>query len=50
MGFKVATSSEHIGDSLDKFGINYDISPNYPLFIKGERKIRLLLTGRRIVS
>ena len=40
--FKVPTSREEIGDPLDKYSINPDISPQ-PLFIKGEREIRLLL-------
>ena len=48
--FKVPASREEIGDSLDKYSINCDISPNYQLFIKGEGEIRLLLEGRRIVS
>ena len=42
MGFKVPTHKEAIGDPLDKYSINPDISPQ-PLFIKGEREIRLLL-------
>ena len=50
MGFKVPGSREEIGDSLDKYSVNCDISPNLPLFIKGERVIRLLLKRRRIVS
>ena len=50
MGFKVPASREEIGDSLDKYSVNCDISPNLPLFIKGERVIRLLLKRRRIVS
>ena len=45
MGFKVPASREEIGDSLDKYSINCDISPNLPFLIKGERKIRLLLEG-----
>ena len=49
MGFKVPASREEIGDSLDKYSINCDISPNYQLFIKGEGEIRLLLEGRMIV-
>ena len=28
MGFKVPTSREEIGDSLDKYSVNCDISPN----------------------
>ena len=50
MGFKVPASREEIGDSLDKYSVKYDISPNLSLFIKDERKIRLLLEGRKIVS
>ena len=43
MGFKVPASREEIGDSLDKYSVNCNISPSRPLFIKGEREIRLLL-------
>ena len=50
MGFKVPANREEIGDSLDKYSVNCDISPNFPLFIKGEREKRLLLEGRRIVN
>ena len=50
MGFKVPASREEIGDSLDKYSVNCDISPNFPLLIKGKREIRLLLEGRMIVS
>ena len=50
MGFKVPASREEIGDSLDKYSNNFDISPNKPVFIKGEKEIRLLLESRRIVS
>ena len=42
MGFKVPASREEIGDSLDKCSVNCDISPNQPLFIKGERERRLV--------
>ena len=49
MGFKVPASIEEVGDSLDKYSINCDISPNYPLFIEGEREIRLLLEERRMI-
>ena len=28
VGFKVPTSREEIGDPLDKYGVNRDISPN----------------------
>ena len=50
MGFKVPASREEIGDSLDKYSNNFDISPNKPVFIKGEREMRLLLEGKMIVS
>ena len=50
MGFKVPTSREDIGDPLDKYSINHGISPNYSLFIKGEKEVRLLLEGRSIMS
>ena len=43
MGFKVPTSEEEIGDPLDKYSVNLDVSPNLPLLIKGENQIRLLL-------
>ena len=43
MGFKVPTSREQIGDPLDKYSDKHDISPNQPLFVKGEKEIRLLL-------
>ena len=36
MGFNVPASREEIGDSLDKYSVNCDISPHGPLFIKGE--------------
>ena len=45
MGLKVSASGEEIGDCLDKYSINCDISPSQPLFIKGEREIRLLFRG-----
>ena len=50
MGFKRPTQREEIGDRLGKYRVNCDISPNFPLFIKGEREKRLLLEGRMIVS
>ena len=34
IGFKVLTSSEQIGDPLEKYSYNHDISPYYPLFKK----------------
>ena len=36
MGFKVPAIREEIGDSLDKYSVNCDISPSGLLFIKGE--------------
>ena len=50
MGFKVLASREEMGDSLVKYSLNCDLLPNQPLFIKGEREMRLLLEGRMIVS
>ena len=50
MGFKVPASREEIGDSLVKYSLNCDLSPNQPLFIKGGREMRLLLEGRMTVS
>ena len=50
MGFKVPANGEEIGDSWDKYSVNSDISPNYPLFITDDRDIRLLLEGRMTVS
>ena len=46
MVFKVPTHREEIGDALDMCIVNCDISPNYPLFRKGAKKIRLLLGGK----
>ena len=40
---KVPTQREEIGDPLDMYSINRDISPNQPLFRKGGKKIGLLL-------
>ena len=39
MGFKVPTNREEMGDSLVKYSVNRDISPNQALFVKGEREI-----------
>ena len=50
MGFKVPISREEIGESFGKCSVNRDISLNYPLFIKGEKEIRLFLEGRSIVA
>ena len=46
MGFKVPTLKEEIGDPLDKYSVNLDISPNQPVFRKGGKNIRLLLEGK----
>ena len=43
MVFKVPTHREEIGDPLDMYSVNSNISPKYPLFRKGGKKIRLLL-------
>ena len=32
-----------MGDPLDMYSVNHDISPNYPVFRKGGKKIRLFL-------
>ena len=48
--FNVPARREEIGDPLGIYNVNRDISPNYPLFRKGEKKIRLLLGWGRIVS
>ena len=48
MGFKVQTNSEQIGVPLKKYGNNCEILPNWPLSIKGEKEIRLLLEGKRM--
>ena len=45
MIFKVLTCREEIGDPLDMYSVNHDISPNEPLFRKGRKKMRLLLGG-----
>ena len=50
MGFKVRTSREQIGYPLKKYNDNCDISPKEPLFIKGEKEIRLMLERGRIMS
>ena len=50
MGFKVLTSREQRGGPLEKYNNNHDITPNWPLFIKGEKEIRLLLEGKKNVS
>ena len=43
MEFKVPAIREEIGDFLEPYSVNCDISPNLPLFTKGEKEIRLLL-------
>ena len=45
MGFKVLKSREEIGNSLDKYSINCDISPNQPFFINGEKTDKTLVRG-----
>ena len=50
MGIKVVTSTEYIGDPVEKYSSNHDISPNQPLYIKGEKEIRLLLDGKNTDS
>ena len=47
---KVPTCREEIGDPLDMYSVDFGISPNWTLFRKGRKWIRLLLWGRRIVS
>ena len=41
--FKVPALREQVGDLLDIYGVNHDNSPTEPLFIKGGKKIRILL-------
>ena len=43
--FKVPTGRVEIGDPLDMYSVNCDISPNLPLFRKGGKKVRLLSLG-----
>ena len=43
MIFKVPALREEIGDPLDMYSVNCDISTNWPLFRKGGNKLRLLL-------
>ena len=43
--FEVPAHREEIGDPLDMYSVNCDISPNLPLFRKGGNKIRFLLGG-----
>ena len=50
MGLKLPIRTEEIGDPLDKYSVNCDISLNQPLFRKGGNKMRLVLEGGRIVS
>ena len=49
MIFKIPAHREEIGYPLDMYSVNPDISPNFPVFSKGGKKIRLLLAGRGIV-
>ena len=46
MVFKVPTHGEEIGDPLDMYRVNCDISPNYQLFRKGGKRIRLVRGGK----
>ena len=48
MEFKLLTGKEQIGDPLEKYSNNHDISPNLPLFIEGEKEVRLLLEGEKM--
>ena len=48
MQFKVPTYREPIGDPLEKYSNNCDISPTQPLFIKGEKEIRLFVEGKEM--
>ena len=48
MGFNVPTSREQIRDPLEKYSNNCDISPTQPLFIKGEKEIRLFVEGKEM--
>ena len=50
MEFKVPSHREEIGDPLDNYSVNCDISPNYQLFRKGGKKMSLLFDGGKIVS
>ena len=50
MQFKVQTSSKQIGDTLEKYCNNCDISLNWPLFMKGEKEIRLSLERKKNVN
>ena len=43
MIFKIPTHKEEIGNPLYMLSVNCDISPYYPLFRKGVKKIILLL-------
>ena len=46
MGFKVPTHRIEIGDTFHKYSVNCDISPNYQLFRKGGKRIRLVRGGK----
>ena len=43
MIFKVPALRKKIGNPLDMYSVNRDNSPTEPLFIKGGKKIRILL-------
>ena len=45
MIFKVPGLGEEVGDPLDMYSVNRDISPTSPLFRKGGKNMRLLLWG-----
>ena len=42
MIFKVPACREEIGDPLDMYSVNYDNSPNWPLFRKGGKEMTLV--------
>ena len=50
MAFNIPTLRLEIGEPLDNYIVNHDISPTYRHFRRGGKKIRLLLEGGRIVS
>ena len=45
MVFKAPTHRKEIGDPLGMYSVNCDISPNQPLFRKGEKKMTLVEGG-----
>ena len=50
MIFKVPALREEIRSPLNIYSVNRDDSPTSSLFRKGGKKIRLLLSGGRIVN